>query len=331
MPYSGTSITIVISVLLLVAIIIGLLLGPITNRIVRREQGLTDDQRAEVRVATRDTLLKAAGGFVLLLGAVGTVGTLIYTAQTTRASQNEAKSAENEASIAGYGQVTSSYATAIDQLSSGNRDERLGGIYALEGVMREAHIDQPAVINVLCDFVREHSTSSNPAIDILAALEVISRRNPNWDSNSIDLDGAHLDNAELDGAHFADANLSGAFMGGIQLVSADLRRADLGSADISGANLNGANLEDANLNGGASLSGTTLWKADLRGADLQNVDLSGASLEDADLAMTNLRNANLKGADLRGANLRGVYGLTQQQISEAKLDNATQLPVGYKV
>jgi uncharacterized protein YjbI with pentapeptide repeats len=327
MLYLWIIVTIIISVLLSVCIVIGLL-GPITNRIVRREEGLTSDRRVEVRIATRDTLLKAAGGFVLLLGAAGTVGTLAYTAQTARASQNEAVAAQNEVSITSYGQVTNSYATAIDQLASGSRDERLGGIYALEGVMRESHIDQPAVINVLCDFVREHSTSGNLNVDILSALVVIARRDPNWDSNPIDLDGTHLDNAELNGAHFADANLSGAFMGGIQLASANLRGADLGSADISGADLNSAILQGANLNGDASLSGSTLLKADLRRVDLQNADLSGANLSGANLSGANLAGTNLSAANLEGADLLDVHGLTKRQISGAKLNSQTRLPAG---
>lgn len=298
-------------------IVIGVLLGPLANWIAGREQNLSDEKRVDIRAA-RDTLLKAAGGLVLLLGALGTVGTLAYTAQTARASQEAAQAAQNQVSVAHDSQVTGSFAAAIIQLASDAPDERLGGIYELEHVMRESHQDQPAVVNVFTAFVREHSTSSNPSIDILAALTVIARRNPNWDSNRVDLDGAHLDSAELQGAHFRGANLSGAFMGGIELPGADLRQADLGSADVSGADLNGAMLRGAILNGGVDLSGTTLVDADLRNSNLASADLTGADL----------RGANLAGADLGGADLRGARGLTKKQLAKAHLDRQTKLPAG---
>jgi uncharacterized protein YjbI with pentapeptide repeats len=308
----------VLAIIAFSVIVIGVLIGPLANWIAGREQHLSDEKRADIRTAARDTLLKAAGGLVLLLGAVGTVGTLAYTAQTARASQEAAQAAQNQVSVAHDSQVTDSFATAINQLASNAADERLGGIYELEHVMRESHQDQPAAINVLADFVREHSTSSNPSIDILAALTVIARRNPTWDSNPVDLDGAHLDNAELPGAHFRGANLSGAFMGGIELPGADLRQADLGSADVSGADLNRAVLRGANLNGGADLSGTTIIDADLRNANLTAADLTGA----------NLRGADFGGANLDGANLRGARGLTKEQLAAAHLDRQTKLPAG---
>lgn len=317
MIHSSTILIVVLAVTFISAIFILVLIGPIANWIVRREP-ITDEKRTDIKIATRDTLLKAAGGVVLLLGAVGTVGTLAYTAQTARASQEAARAAQNQVSVDHDTQVTDSYATAIDQLASSNPDEQLGGIYALEHVMQDSHQDQPAVVNVLADFVREHSKSSNLSIDILAALTVIARRDPDWDSNPLDLDGAHLDNAELPGAHFRGANLSGAFMGGIELTGADLRMADLGSADISGANLNTAILQGAILNGGASLSGTTL----------EDANLQGANLADADLTQANLRGANLTGADLRGADLRGALGVTRKQLSTARLDRQTKLPSG---
>lgn len=317
--------TILIAVLIafISAILIGVLIGPTANWVAGREKGITDDKRADIRTATRDTLLRAAGGVALLLGALGTVGTLVYTAQTARASQEAAEAAQNEVNVAHDSQVTDSYATAIDQLSSSIRDERLGGIYALEHVMQESHQDQAAVVNVLADFIREHSKSSNPSIDILAALTVIARRDPTWDTNPVDLDGAHLDNAELPDSHFYRANLSGTFMGGIQLPGADLRMADLGSADISGADLDKAILLGANLNDGADLSGTTLV-----GTNLQHANLTGADLTGADLHGANLLGADLRGADLRGADLRGALGLTREQLSKAHLNRQTRLPVG---
>lgn len=308
----------VLAIVIISIAVISVIIGPLASRIAGWEDHLSDEKRAEIRASARDTLLKAAGGLVLLLGAIGTVGTLVYTAQTARASQQAAQAAQSQVSVAHDTQVTGSFATAIGQLASSTRDERLGGIYELEHVMRESHQDQAAAVNVLADFIREHSTSSNLPIDILAALAVIARRDPTWDANPVDLDGAHLDNAELPGAHLRGANLSGAFMGGIELPGADLRKADLGSADISGADLSGAMMSDAILNDGSNLSGATLIHTDLSGANLTSADLTGA----------NLRDANLSAADLDGADLRGAHGLTKEQLANARINRQTKLPAG---
>lgn len=312
-----------IVILLVVVGIIFLLFGPLASWSVAEHKKqfnsgqLTAKDYADILTNTRDSLLRAAGGVILLLGAVGTVGTLVYTVQTTRATQNEAAAAQAEVVIGHDGQVTDRYATAVDQLAAASADERIGGIYALERVMRDSHKDQATVVEVLTVFVREHSgprsDASNPSADIQAALTVIARRNPMWDSNHINLSGAYLYNAELEGAHFAGANLSGGFMGGVQLQDADLRHADLGSADLSGSDLSGAVLNGANLGDGVDFSGATLMNADLRGANVRGANFAGA----------NLTRTNLQGVDLRTA-----HGLTKQQISSARINNFTELPAG---
>ena len=130
--------TAVLAIIIVSIAVIIVIIGPLASQIAAREQGLSNEKRADIRASARDTLLKAAGGLVLLLGAVGTVGTLVYTAQTARASQQAAQAAQSQVSVAHDTQVTDSFATAISQLASGTRDERLGGIYELEHVMRES-------------------------------------------------------------------------------------------------------------------------------------------------------------------------------------------------
>ncbi len=291
--------------------IIVLLIGPVARRLADGHGQLSYKERADVLAATRDTLLKAAGGLILFLGAIGTVGTLAYTAQTARSDQEQAAIAQEEASIAYDGQLTDRYTAAVDQLGANKLEERIGGIYALGGVMHDSHENQPAVIDVLTAFVRDSGPrpdTSNPPPDIQAALTVIAFRNPKWDGGRINLYKAYLYNAELGGAHLPGAELGAGFMGGIQLPGANLRKADLGSADLSGSNLDGANLNDANLSDHADLSGAALVGADLQGA--------------------NLRTADLSGADLEGADLRGTRGLTMKQIASAKTNNKTRLPRG---
>ena len=153
----GTTLTtwIIVGIFVLLGTIsvVAIVFGPLANRSVARyrkqfESGkLTAKDYADLLTNTRDSLLRAAGGIILLLGAVGTVGTLVYTSQTARTAQAEV-------AIAHDGQVTDRYSTAVDQLASTSRDERIGGIYALERVMRDSHEDQSTVVEVLAAFVR---------------------------------------------------------------------------------------------------------------------------------------------------------------------------------
>ena len=143
----------------------------------------------------------------------------------------------------------------FEQLASDKIAMRLGGIYALEGVMNTSEQYHGPVLEALCAFVRENTigktaSKDKPATDVQAALTVIGRRTEG--PGAVD-----LANVSIPGANLSDANLSGA---------------NLSGADLSGANLSGANLSDANLSG-----------ANLSGADLSGANLSGANLTGADL------------------------------------------------
>jgi len=84
-----------------------------------------------------------------------------------------------------------------------------------------------------------------------------------------------------------------------------------GAPDRRGADLIAADLRRARLSG-ASLRGAYLIAADLRGVDLGTADLLG----------TDLRNA-----DLRGADLSRTLFLTPPQVTAARGDMSTRLPV----
>ncbi len=121
----------------------------------------------------------------------------------------------------------------------------------------------------------------------------------------------------------------------LNLSYADLSEANFSYIDLSSVKLGGANLNNANF------KDVTLIDADLRCADLSDAilkanllraDLSGANLSGADLSNAYLKDAYLNGADLKDANLsstdlNGTRGLTEAQLSAAKLCK-TQLPAG---
>ncbi|WP_208869678.1 pentapeptide repeat-containing protein [Micromonospora cremea] len=266
----------------------------------------------------------------MLLVAAG----LFYTNDANRKQQQ----------VAIQGQVAERFSTGIDQLGQEGNNKlsiRLGGIYALERLMRDSSADEPTVIEVLCAFVRTHAApwpvegrpervaSSTP--DVLAAIVVLARRpSPKAEGNRrLDLSGTLLG---LDNAHLVDADLSGAVLTGASLSRANLTGADLSdtslsTADLSYALLDHADLVDANLNysdlSGAQLNGATMGGATMGGADLTAAQLDGADLREADLGGADLREADLSDADLRDTHLGNAHfngaDLGDADLSGAKL------------
>ena len=191
----------------------------------------------------------------LLVATVG-VGTLLYTVRSYR--------------LARIGQVTDRYTKAVDQLGMNDKPQvRVGGVYALEKIVRDSPQDQRAVVDVLVAHVREsRSLGRDPApearipIDVTAALQVLGRQSRGPDLRALDL-------REL-----------------------DLREAELTNADLSGCHLNGTHLDGAVLTGanlrGALLQGATLTRAKLLSADLIRADLTAVTLKDADFFKTKI-------------------------------------------
>jgi len=76
---------------------------------------------------------------------------------------------------------------------------RLGGIYALEGVMKTSEQYHQPVLEALCAFVRDgaNTDTPEPPADIQATLTVIGRREGGI--GDVDLSGAHMPNVRLFG------------------------------------------------------------------------------------------------------------------------------------
>jgi hypothetical protein len=135
------------------------------------------------------------------------------------------------------GAAVGKVAKGFELLGHKDKDEvrlRLGGIYALEGVMNASDQYHQPVLETLCAFVRDQPQTSNdapPATDIQAALTVIGRRKPGL--GEVDLSGAHIVKASLIGADLSHADLSHADLSHADLSHADLSHADLRDADLS--------------------------------------------------------------------------------------------------
>jgi uncharacterized protein YjbI with pentapeptide repeats len=166
--------------------------------------------RADVEDNLRKTIGQALGGVAVLLGAG-----LAYLqfSQQQRASHDLL--------------ISNQVSKGFEQMGSEKVVVRLGGIYALEGVMNNS--DQyyyRTVLEALTAFVREGANAKDVPLptDVQAALTVIGRR-------SIDR-GIGIDLINLSGANLTRVNLI---------------LADLGGADLTGANLIGARIDQKQL------------------------------------------------------------------------------------
>ncbi len=275
---------------------------------------------------------------VIILGALaGAVAIYLL-----RSSTNERREENRERLL------IERFMRAVDQLGHPALDVRLGGIYSLERLAREAPENHPPIMEILAAFVREHAPAGTrpggragngarpgagvtagghadprprPPTDVQAALTVLGRRDMTHDTDApIALSHTALAGATLTGAHLERALLSGAHLEG-----ADLFKANLTAADLEGASLRSAGLLLANLNDtvlwGANLEGARLYGANLEGAALKGANLKDAGLTGANLKDAGLHGAVLSGADLTGGNLEGA-GLEGANLEGANLQGA---------
>jgi hypothetical protein len=239
--------------------------------------------RRSVRAESRNW-----SGLAALVSSFTAIAALVFTAQSLQATREQI-------AIAAQDEVTGRLTAAIGQLGSSNSNVRVGAIFALGSIAHDAAYQQPAIIDLLSDFIRGQTggsgrpgtgqcdPESDPAPDVMAALTVLGQRDPAQDGQAtIALEGACLDNAILEGL-----NLSGADLDGACFVDAALVRTDLANANLADADLTGAQLQETRL-AGARLEFANFSSASLEHADLDNVapgyatftraDLSGASV-----------------------------------------------------
>ncbi|MFF8574064.1 pentapeptide repeat-containing protein [Streptomyces sp. NPDC015237] len=276
---------------------------------------------------------------VAFTAALGAGIALLYTARTYRLSRR--------------GQITERFTKALERLGSDEVYVRIGGILALEQIVRDAP-EQAATdsARVLGHFIRERapkahpgnvSLPESPTADVQEALTALTRpasRTHVDPREPLNLRGLHLAGAHLAGADLTRADLSGATLTHADLTKATLTRARLTDAKLTEAilirarltgailymatltkaHLQGATLARANLQE-AALAEANLYGANLKKADLQKANLTKANLQEATLTEANLRWATLTEAGLDGANLMKAY-LRKATLTEADLDGA---------
>ncbi|MFK0155193.1 pentapeptide repeat-containing protein [Streptomyces sp. NPDC090499] len=248
-----------------------------------------------------------------LLPGVAALFALVFT----YASVNQAKT---QLEIARDGHITDRYNAAVTNLGARSVDQRIGGIFALQRIMKDSPPDRPAIVRILCAFVREHAPDQGSRItsavkldipttlaaDVSASLEVLRTQSVRrHDAVTVDLHDSAIRDAYLYGAHLDHANLNYADLRAADLGRSWLRKAYLWHADLRGARLRGARMEGVHL----------------KGADLRDADLQGAHLYQAGFEATDLR-----GTDIRGTDLQGTFHLTAEQVVSAKPNSRTRLP-----
>jgi hypothetical protein len=276
---------------------------------------------------------------VIALPGIAALVALIFTYASLRgqlqANTDQLQATKSQLSIETQGQITDRFNAAVTNLGSSAIDVRIGGIYALQRIMADSHRDQPAIVEILTAFVRNHSpAATRPVVphrpipretanviggrvpyipaDVQAALTVIGDRNAAFDGSvSIDLahtnlDGANLGGLDLKGAIFFESDLIGANLTQAQLDGTDFQEADLFAASLFQASLVGAQFNAANL------VTATLREANLTDADFGTLDYGSLKFDGADLSAANLSGADVKGANFKGADLRRVIGLSSK-------------------
>lgn len=271
--------------------------------------------RAKAINDIRTTLLQGLAGMALLVGAFFTWRQL----QVTR-----------------YGQLSSRFTSAVEQLGSPSVDVRIGAVFALERVAVDSREDRGTVAEVLCLFAqrnalatplearpapRDIANSAAVALahagesllvvrspDVHAAVTVLGRA-PRPEGLELRLQRVDLRRSMLDHADLADADLHYADLTNVHLQDARLRRVDLSGTWLVRAVLLGADLRQASLRS-VLLCHARLDGADLRATDLSNADLTAAVVGGARFEMADLRGAVLTDTDLTGATLTGAVADT---------------------
>ncbi|WP_079087079.1 pentapeptide repeat-containing protein [Streptomyces silvensis] len=210
-----------------------------------------------VITGVRTALVALGAGVVAGIGLYYTHRSHRHAEKLYLHSQEQFKHAREkdreQAELTREGQVTDRYVEAIKLLSSEHLTQQLGGIYALERIMRDSEKDFSTVVKVLAAYVRMRAPRSTtpdeargPEADVQAALTVLARR-PRLKNVAVDLSETDLRKADLryaffDGGDFKKSRLDEALLG-----YASLKRANFSGATLDGADLTRAQLVETYL------------------------------------------------------------------------------------
>ncbi len=249
-----------------------------------------------------------------LLAVITLANSLNRTVQSDENIANERRKSDAEI-----------FARSADQLASEKMPARLGALYALEALAKDAldregpgsHLARQ-ILETLAAFIREQSHKIHQKKEQEETADDQAAEHDD-DSPYLDEDG------NLDWEKFysyisaippAPEDIQAAFKIIVRSFPVETRPdGGEGQLDLSHAWLTKINMPN----------GSDLTKLILRGAHMQRADLSGAHMEKADLIGAhmqgaNLRNAHMERADLLSAHMRGA-NLIDAHMQEACLSD----------
>lgn len=308
------------ALLLAIAVLVAVFLIRLIWFVPRRQvetdgEELGKENRLTIENAARNTLAQVIGGLFLFLGLAFTWRQL---ADTQKAQNLTQQAVDTSAEMAWKGQIAERFGRAVDQMGSDALSTRIGGIYSLEQISRDAPSEyhQP-ILEILTAFVREHASRRSATTpiasiaspepirfpeDAQAALNVLLRRDTSLDPaewpywGCLDVSGTDLRGANL---HRVTNSWFDVQLSGWCLRNADLSNRGLGRTDLHASVLIEANLQNIFLSE-SDLSRSRFDRADLSGADLSRSSIVQADFTDANLSGANLTEVLLTNEDSLG-------------------------------
>jgi hypothetical protein len=205
----------------------------------------------KARNDVRTSGIQLLGGFVLVVGSY-------FTARTLRLNR--------------AGHITDRFSTAVEHLGGGEAPTRLGGIYALQRVMKDSSDDHGPVLEILTAFVRvegnkPRSDGRKPPVEVAAALRVIGSRKVENDPDDDVLFRLNLSETNLSHCSMRDGDFSRANLWKTNLEHAYLVRSSFRGALLGGTRLDGAKFEGADFTG-AKYDEHTQWPSHIDPSEL---------------------------------------------------------------
>lgn len=240
-------------------VLLAVLIQVAATLLIRDEQGLTTVDRLKSINDVRTSLIQ-------LLGGLGLVGGLVYTAKTF--------------SLGRATQRADRFAKAIERIGDNSETVRVGAVYSLWSVCLEAETYWPTVEQVLCALLRERAkTDATLTADVQAAATVVGGR-PSRPAGArglpLDLRNVNLAGANLARANLERVRLDNAILNGANLTDVKFRRASLTETKFGGADLASAELIEADLSRASLIEGANLWQTVFTGATISDCDFGGA-------------------------------------------------------
>jgi hypothetical protein len=286
-----------------------------------RRDGIDGKDLAELEANARSTMVQVLGGVALLLTFVAT---WLQISDTRRATDRTLQLTATQ-------QETERYSRAVEGLGAEGLDQRVGGIYGLEGVAEESARLRTPVVQVLLAYLRRHSEIKRPSSPTPGQRMQLLDIDAKWACKRHRAARVPDDvNAAFQVvSRFAAAARPRYVLGAGYFAWIRAPKADLGGAEMRFSSFIGANLEGASLDR-AILTGTDFRGACLRHASVRAVVGDFPSFADADLSYARLSGGPIVGwtlayADLRGADLAQL-AVPRSAIRHARIDVCTRLP-----